>query len=145
MIRLNHVHYIAIDYSIDLIVAITGRSGAGVGVGMLRGRRFIGFLVSWFQSFLVSWFFGFLASWSQSIKELPNVNFMSSGRYWSRIQELQEVVNRIFMIGRCPLFQHFKVWDCLMCFPVAMLIQFPICCASPLSQPIIQSSSLFCV
>ena len=38
-------------------------SGAGVGVGMLRGRGVLGFLVSWFQSFLVSWFLSFLVSW----------------------------------------------------------------------------------
>ena len=47
--------------------------GAGVGVGMLRGReiplaenklvfRFLGFLASWFQSLLVSWFQSFLVS-----------------------------------------------------------------------------------
>ena len=37
--------------------------GAGVGVGILRGRGgswFLGFLVSWFLSFLVSWFLGFM-------------------------------------------------------------------------------------
>ena len=43
-------------------------SGAGVGIGMLRGRGWflvswcLGFLVSWFRSFLVSKFLGFKAS-----------------------------------------------------------------------------------
>ena len=61
-----------------------GRSGAGVGVGMLRGEIalleiknpwFLCFLVSWFRSFSVSWFqiclvskfLGFKVSWFQSV------------------------------------------------------------------------------
>ena len=38
-----------------------GWSGAGVGVGMLRGRGG-GFLVSWFLVFMASWFLAFLLS-----------------------------------------------------------------------------------
>ena len=34
-----------------------GWSGAGVGVGMLRGRAFS---ASWFLGFLLCWFLGFL-------------------------------------------------------------------------------------
>ena len=48
-------------------------SGAGVGVGMLRGKGFLDILVSWFLDFKVSWF--------QSFKDLPNFHFMPSGRY----------------------------------------------------------------
>ena len=33
-----------------------GWSGAGVGVGMSRGKGLLGFKVSWFQSCLISWF-----------------------------------------------------------------------------------------
>ena len=73
------------------------RSGAGVGVGMLRCwgfpylKRFFGFLVFcslvyWFVGFLVSWFLGFKVYWFLGFKTskfqgfndpiLPNVPFM---------------------------------------------------------------------
>ena len=55
--------------------------GAGLEIGMLRGRgipsnrkcfKFLGVMVSWFQSFLVSWFLGFiigfLVSWPLGLK-----------------------------------------------------------------------------
>ena len=45
-------------------------SGAWVGVGMLRGRGFLGFLV-----------FGFKVSWFQGFEDLPNSHFIFSGRY----------------------------------------------------------------
>ena len=48
-----------------------GWTGAGVGVGMLRGRGVLGFLVSWFQSVLVSWFQSFLFSKFQRFTKLP--------------------------------------------------------------------------
>ena len=38
---------------------------AHVGVGMLRGKDFFGFLVPWLQSFLVSCFLSFKVSWFQ--------------------------------------------------------------------------------
>ena len=57
-------------------------AGAGLGVGMLRGRGipfienkiefkvswFLACLAFWFQSFLVSKFIGFLVSWFQNCK-----------------------------------------------------------------------------
>ena len=51
-------------------------SGAGEGVGMLRGREILGLLVSWFldvmlswfRSFEVSWFLGFNVSWFLSFE-----------------------------------------------------------------------------
>ena len=42
---------------------LTSLIDLAVGVGMLRGRGFLGFLVSWFLDFLVSWFLGLLVSW----------------------------------------------------------------------------------
>ena len=62
-------------------------SGAGVGVGMLRGR---GFLVPWFSvsKFIGFKFLGFEVSWCQSclvskfqIKDLLDFHFMFLGRY----------------------------------------------------------------
>ena len=37
------------------------------GVGMLRGRGVLGFLVSWYLGFMISWFLRFLVSWFQSV------------------------------------------------------------------------------
>ena len=63
------------------------------GGGCRGGSRYVegilGFLVSLFQSFLVSGFQSFLAAWFhsfliskfQSLKDLPNLHFMLSGRY----------------------------------------------------------------
>ena len=80
-------------------------SGAGVGVGKLRGA---GDSLAW----KVSWFLGF--------KDLPNFHFMSTGRfcsispnfhsmffgrYWSHIQDIQEFIRRIFGLFRCPSFR----------------------------------------
>ena len=53
-----------------------GWSGAGLGVGTLKG-----FLVSWFLVFLVSKCLGFEVSWFQSCKDLPNGHFMFSEKY----------------------------------------------------------------
>ena len=46
--------------------AVVWGAGGGVGVGMLRGRGFLGSLVSWFLVFLVSGILGFFVSWFQS-------------------------------------------------------------------------------
>ena len=43
-------------------------AGAGMGVGMLRGRG-IPLNENEFRSSKVSWFLGFLSSWSQSFKD----------------------------------------------------------------------------
>ena len=81
-------------------------SGAGVGVGMLRGAEdsltgdFLGFLV---YGLLVSWFWIFLASKFQGFKDLSSFHFMLFERYWSHIQDFQEFIRRcVGMIWRPP-------------------------------------------
>ena len=55
-----------------------GLLGAGVGVGMLRCKGFLGFLVSWFLGFSVSWCLGFLASWIRGFLISSFIGFLVS-------------------------------------------------------------------
>ena len=78
------------------------RSGAGVGVGMLRGA---GDSLTWKYWFLGFWFIGF--------KDLPNFHSMFSGRYWSHIQDFPEFIKRIVGSLRCPSFPNVSnIWIC---------------------------------
>ena len=55
----------------------------------LQIKKMLGFLFSQFLGFSVS---------------LPNVNFMSSGRYWFHMQDFQDLIRQIFiMFGACLL------------------------------------------
>ena len=54
-----------------------------------------------FESFLVSKNLGFEMFWFQSFEDLPNFQFMISGRYWSHVQDFQNCLRRISMICRC--------------------------------------------
>ena len=81
------------------LVSPKRKAGAGVGVGMLRGRgiplkKNLGFLVSWFQSFnvskylgfLVSKFLGFLIYWFLGYKvSIHKFHFMIFVKYWFHI------------------------------------------------------------
>ena len=88
-----------------------GCSGAGVGIGMLRGRGiplietiFQSFLVSWFQSFLAVGWFGFLCSWFLGFTVPKFPRFVE--RYWSRITKFPfHVVWKILI--PCPRFSRF--------------------------------------
>ena len=104
-----------------------GWSGAGVGVGMLRGAGdsltclrgawflvllFLGFKVCWFLGFLVSKFLSFLVSKFRLFNDpiLPHFHFMFSGRYWSHIQYFQKTSRQILMNVRRTFFS--KLSNC---------------------------------
>ena len=103
-------------------------AGAGVGVGMLRGRWiplsvwvswFLGFLVSWFLSFLVAWFYGSKVSWFlgflvskfQSFKE-SQVPFHFL--YWFHIAKCRCHDFQKILIPYSR-FQEFLRWICMIC------------------------------
>ena len=63
-----------------------GWSGAGVGVGMLKGAGdSLTWKVYWFLGF---WFIGFKVSWFQSFED-SKIHFIFSEKYWSCIQDFQ--------------------------------------------------------
>ena len=101
------------------MVNVSGLCCGVLGIPLLENEKSLGFLVSWclgfkdscFLGFLVSWFESFLVSWFQSFKELPNVHFMFSGRYWSHIQDFQDFIWRIVGICWCPPFRKIKMLD----------------------------------
>ena len=77
----------------------------GFKVVWFVGFLSFGFLIYWLLAFLVSrflgskkyWSLGLLVSWFRSLKDLPNCHFMFFGRYWCRIQDVQENLRQIFM------------------------------------------------
>ena len=64
----------------------------------------LGLLVLKFLGFKVVWPLGFLVSNFQSFEELPDANFMSSGRYYSNVQDLREFIERIGGFVLVPIF-----------------------------------------
>ena len=104
-----------------------GRSGqgAGVGLGMLRGagdsltrKRLLvwwllgcWFLGFWTLGFLVSWIQRFLVSSFQSFKDLQTNHVVD--RYWSHIQDSQELIRRIRGISAPICSKHVNNWGFL--------------------------------
>ena len=92
------------------------RLGAGVGVGMLRGREIpsndngkcLGWLASWFRIFKDSKTFDIC--WT-IYPMLPKIPFMFSGRYGSNIQDVQSTLKRTFRNCRRLSFPCFQKHD----------------------------------
>ena len=76
---------------------------------MLRGRGFLGFLVSKFLGFKVYWFLGYKVSKFQRFNDpiLPKHHVIFFDRYRSHIQDFQDFIRRIVGIFRRPPFRTF--------------------------------------
>ena len=99
-------------------------TGAGVGVGMLRGgrgvpylkiKRFLGFLVSLFLGFFassflgfnVSWFLCLFFSWSQSFKVSKNQH--NSMFFWKTLTPYQQSSISCFLEDIDPIFKILRI------------------------------------
>ena len=86
-----------------------------MGVGILRGRGFLGFLVSWFLAVLVSWFHSFLVSWFQSFLVSKFLGFLVSKFLGIKAAKFQSFNDPIlpksiscFLVHIDPIFKMFK-------------------------------------
>ena len=71
-----------------------------------------GCVALWLCSYAAMWLYGYVAMWLSSkipkfqnfkkVLDIPKNHFMFSDRYWSHLQDFQEIIGRAFIIFRCP-------------------------------------------